>query len=356
MEHGADGIRAETVDTARLRMHYRATGDPADPPVVLIHGNLSTAAFFDEVLAAAPDRFFVVAPDMRGFGRTEAAPIDATRGLRDWSDDLAALVAALGIARPCHLLGWSTGGGAVLQYTIDRPDAVASLTLLNPVSPYGYGATSDEVGTPTSDDHAGSGAGLANPEFVQRLRDGDASADSQSSPRNVMRAFYWHPEHRVAPEREDVLVDEMLRSQIGETGYPGDAVPSDNWPGVAPGRTGILNALSPGYFDVSGIVDVDPKPPILWLRGDGDQVVSDEASLDAGTLGKLEILPGWPGADAHPPQPMLRQTRQVLDRYAAAGGTVREEVIARSSHGPVIDQVDTCAGLLYGFVSEVEHG
>ena len=85
---------------------------------------------------------------------------------------------------------------------------------------------------------------------------------------------------------------------IGDTGYPGDAVPSDNWPGVAPGRTGILNALSPGDFDVSGIVDIDPKPPILWLRGDGDQVVGDEASLDAGTLGKLEILPGWPGADA----------------------------------------------------------
>src|SRR5690606_16416891 len=108
-------------------------------PVVLVHGNLATARFWDELIAGAPAGLRLVAPDMRGFGDTERKPIDATRGLRDWADDIAGLVRALDIDRAVHLVGWSTGGGAIMQYAIDRPDAVASLTLVDPVSPYGYG-------------------------------------------------------------------------------------------------------------------------------------------------------------------------------------------------------------------------
>ena len=33
------------------------------------------------------------------------------------------------------------------------------------------------------------------------------------------------------------------------------------------------------------------------------------------------VLPGWPGADVYPVQPMVSQTRGVLDRYASAGGS-----------------------------------
>jgi pimeloyl-ACP methyl ester carboxylesterase len=180
-----------------------------------------------------------VAADMRGFGDTEPKPIDATRGLRDWADDVEALVRALRIDVPVHLVGWSTGGGAIMQYAIDRPAAVASLTLIDPVSPYGFGATKGIDGTPTSDDYAGSGGGVAAAEFVQRLRDGDDGDESDLSPRNVMRAYYWHPEYRMDPEREDALVAEVLKSQISDDGYPGDITPSQNWPGVAPGTRGI---------------------------------------------------------------------------------------------------------------------
>lgn len=344
-------ITATDVDTERLRMHCRMSGDPDGAPLLLIHGNLSTSLFWDQVMAALPDGLRVIAPDMRGFGGTERVPIDATRGISDWSDDLHALVRALQLDAPAHLVGWSTGGGAAMQYTIDRPAQVASLTLLDTVSPYGYGATKGVEGQPTSSDFAGSGAGLANAEFVQRLRDGDDGSDSQSSPRNVMRAFYWRPDFRVDPDREDAMVAELLRSDISDGGYPGDSTPSSHWPGVGPGRTGILNALSPKYFDTSGIVDIDPKPPVLWLRGDGDLVVSDESLLDAGTLGKLGVLPDWPGADAHPPQPMVGQIRAVLQRYARGGGDVREEVIDESSHGPIIDHLDDSVALLSDFLT-----
>jgi pimeloyl-ACP methyl ester carboxylesterase len=345
-----DGVAELDVDTDRLRLHCLVRGTADGTPVVLVHGNLSTALFFAELMATAPDDLRLIAPDMRGFGRTEPLPIDATRGLRDWSDDVAALVDALGLDGPVHLVGWSTGGGAIMQYAIDRPAAVASLTLIDTVSPYGFGATAGAEGLPTSPDFAGSGAGLANPEFVQRLRDGDRSADSAVSPRSVMRAFYWRPDFEVDRDREDALVAEVLRTQIGDGGYPGNATPSEHWPGVAPGDLGLLNALSPRWLDAHGIVDIEPRPPVLWIHGDDDRVVGDRSMFDAGTLGSLGVLPDWPGDDVHPPQPMDAQIRAVLTAYREAGGQAREEVITNSSHGPFIDHLDVCADLLWSFI------
>ena len=49
---------------------------------------------------------------MRGFGDSERKPMDATRGLHDWADDTYALLTTLGIDRPVHIAGWSTGGAA----------------------------------------------------------------------------------------------------------------------------------------------------------------------------------------------------------------------------------------------------
>jgi pimeloyl-ACP methyl ester carboxylesterase len=274
----------------------------------------------------------VIAPDMRGFGRSQPAPLDATRGLDDWADDVHALLRALGVDAPPHLVGWSTGAAAIARYAMDRP--VASLTFVAPVSPHGYGGTHAD-GTPCTPDGAGSGGGTANPEVVRLLAEGDASADSPFSIRSVMRAFYWAPTHQ--EPREDLFVEEVLRTVTGPDNYPGDAVASENWPGTAPGTTGILNALSPRYCDWTGIVDLDPKPPVLWTQGSDDLVIADGSPLEFGTLGASGAVPGWPGEDAFPPQPMVSQIRALLQRYADAGGRVRTEVFAGSGHSPHLD-------------------
>ena len=119
-----------------------------------MHGNLSTGRFFEHLFDVAPARYRLLAPDMRGFGDTEPLPIDATRGLRDWADDTASLLDALGITAPPHLVGWSTGGAAIAAFAMERP--VASLTFIDPVGPYGYGATALD-GTPHFPDFAGLG-------------------------------------------------------------------------------------------------------------------------------------------------------------------------------------------------------
>ena len=118
---------SQIVPTPRLAIHTLVAGPATAPPVVLIHGNVSSSAFWEPMMEALSATHRVIAPDLRGFGATEALPIDATRGLRDFSDDLHALLLALDITGPVHLLGWSAGAGVCMQFTIDHPAQVAGL-------------------------------------------------------------------------------------------------------------------------------------------------------------------------------------------------------------------------------------
>jgi pimeloyl-ACP methyl ester carboxylesterase len=344
------GVTAHTAQTDRLAVHYLESGSPDGIPVVLLHGNLSTGRFYEHVMSGAPARYRCIAPDMRGFGDTEALPIDATRGLRDWADDTHALVGALGLEDPGHLAGWSTGGAAIAAYAIDRP--VASLTFIDPVSPYGYGATHLD-GTPCAPDFAGSGGGTGSAEFTQRIAAGDRSTEAQTCPRVVMNSSYWRADHREPPEREEMLLEEILKSRTGDDGYPGDSTPSEHWPTVAPGTRGILNALSPKYCNWAGIVDVDPKPPVLWTHGSADIVVADGSPWEMGTLGAAGLVPGWPGEDAFPPQPMVSQIRAVLEAYGQAGGRVQMELFEGSGHFPPIDAAERWSAMFFGFLDTV---
>jgi pimeloyl-ACP methyl ester carboxylesterase len=332
-------------------MHNLAAGPADGIPVVLIHGNLATGRFYEHLIPHAPQGYRFLMPDMRGFGDSEPLPLDATRGLRDWADDTYSLVQALNITQPVHLVGWSTGGAAIAAYAMDRPGAVASLTFIDPVSPYGFGGVHPD-GTPCYSDYAGSGGGGANPEFVQRLKNKDRSADSPFSIRNVMNSSYWAATHREPAEREDILVDEVLKSLVGDDGYPGDFTTSPNWPGIAPGMRGILNALSGKYCNWAGIVDIAPKPPILWTHGTADIVVADGSAWEMGTLGKLGYIPGWPGEEVYPPQPMVAQIRTVLQRYQAAGGYVEMEMFAGSGHGPHVDAAERWRTLFFAFLQQ----
>ena len=79
---------------------------------------------------------------------------------------------------------------------------------------------------------------------------------------------------------------------------------------------------------------------MLWIRGADDQIVSDSSFLDFGTLGKLGYVPGWPGDEAFPSQPMVSQIRYVLDGYAARGGRYTEVVVADCGHSPHIEKPD----------------
>ena len=167
----------------------------------------------------------------------------------------------------------------------------------------------------------------------------------------MLRTSYWRPDH-VEPS-EDMLLDEVLKSVTGDDGYPGDMTPSENWPGVAPGTRGILNALSPKYCNWAGIVALEPKPPILWTHGTADIVIADGSPWEMGTLGSLGVVPGWPGAEAFPPQLMIQQIRTVLSDYESRGGRVQMTMYEGSGHFPPIDARERWAEEFFGFLEAV---
>jgi pimeloyl-ACP methyl ester carboxylesterase len=336
-------IAVNMISTPRLAVCVREVADRMDGrPVVFIHGNVSSSPFFFPVMSRLPAHVRPIAIDLRGFGGTDTAPVDASRGLRDFADDVWATIDALGLAE-VDLVGWSMGGGVVMQMIIDRPAAVTSATLINPVSPFGFGGTSGLDGVLVAPDGAGSGAGGVHPAFVKALDEGDEGEDP-ASPLTTLRMFY------VAPgwDREDegIYLRSMLSTGVGLDNYPGDSVPSAAWPGFAPGRRGVVNTMSPVFLDLSGIVDALPKPPLLWIRGELDPIVSDTSPLDLARLGALGVIPGYPGADVVPAQPMVGQTRFVLDRYTAAGGRYTEIVVPGVGHSPQIEDPETFVAAL----------
>jgi pimeloyl-ACP methyl ester carboxylesterase len=327
------------VGTDRIETHVWTSGPEDGVPLLLVHGNLVSGGWWRYVVEALPDDIRVIAPDLRGFGRTQAKPIDATRGLGDMVDDVRSLLVTLGLADKgtVNAAGWSMGGGMLWQYLLAYPDDLASLTMVAPLSPYGWGGIKDLDGKPSFDDFAASGGGTAAPDFVRRLGERDRSEDEpMTSPRVVLRDFFG-PRANVANVDEQFLLDEVLRTVVGDDFYPGDSTPSANWPGVAPGPRGVLNTMSPKYYNATAMVDLPRKPPITWLRGGQDQVVSDTSLFDLGYLGQLGAVPGWPGEDVLPPQPMVGQTRAVLDVYRANGGTAEEIVLEDAGHGMPVE-------------------
>ena len=193
------GVRSSFVDTDRLRMRVLESGPDDGEPVVFVHGNLSTSRFFEHLLPELPPRYRVIAPDMRGFGDSDPAPLDATRGLADWADDTAALLRALerrGAAAPRRLVDRRRGDRAVRAGpaggVADVPRSRLALRLRRHASGR----------HPLLPRRCRFGGGGINPEVVARLRAGDTTADSPFSPRSVFRGFYVAPGY--ADPREDL--------------------------------------------------------------------------------------------------------------------------------------------------------
>jgi pimeloyl-ACP methyl ester carboxylesterase len=108
-------------------IHYRDGGD--GPPLVVLHGGLmSTDALWDghpasltSHLETLASRFRVIAPDIRGYGRTPN-PGGGPISYAQLTDDVVAFAAALGLDRPL-VYGFSEGATIANVAAIRVPDA-----------------------------------------------------------------------------------------------------------------------------------------------------------------------------------------------------------------------------------------
>jgi pimeloyl-ACP methyl ester carboxylesterase len=124
-----DTVKTHTVSANGIRQQVHMGGPEDGQPVLLVHGNCSSAAFWQPLLRALPDDHRIIAPDLRGYGGTETAPVHARRGLRDFADDVLAVLDVVSPGVRPVVVGHSMGGGVAMQLTIERPGQVAALVL-----------------------------------------------------------------------------------------------------------------------------------------------------------------------------------------------------------------------------------
>lgn len=344
-----DGIHEEIITSERISTRVLMHGYDDGVPVIFLHGNISSATWWEEVLITLPSFYWGIAYDQRGFGAADAAKkIDAWRGMGDLSDDLTALMDALDIDE-AHIIASSMGGNVLWQFLMDHPTRVISAVQVAPGSPYGFGGTRGIDGTPVYTDYAGSGAGIIGWQFVAQLQAHDRSDILFVSPRRYLRRL-WGKAH--TPFRIEELLSSTLSTHLGEQAFPGDFVRSPNWPYFAPGRWGVINALSPAYQPhPSRLYESRFKPPILWIRGNRDASVSNQSHSDYAFLGQQRMIRGYPGREVYPPQPMVDQTRAVLDAYHEHGGIVKEVVMRDLGHVPYIERLGQFNDILHPFLN-----
>ncbi|MFO1216850.1 MAG: alpha/beta hydrolase [Burkholderiaceae bacterium] len=114
-----------------LRHHVQIWGTPAQvsaerPLLVLTHGWMDVGASFQFVVDAMHGGRAIAAIDWRGFGRTQAPPVDSY-WFHDYLGDLDALLDALSPQAPVDLLGHSMGGNIAMSYAGVRPARVRRL-------------------------------------------------------------------------------------------------------------------------------------------------------------------------------------------------------------------------------------
>jgi pimeloyl-ACP methyl ester carboxylesterase len=64
-------VRFNTADVDGLKVFYCEAGDPARPVVLLLHGLPSASHMFRDLIPELADHYYVVAPDLPGFGMTD---------------------------------------------------------------------------------------------------------------------------------------------------------------------------------------------------------------------------------------------------------------------------------------------
>jgi 3-oxoadipate enol-lactonase len=111
------------VELNGARIHYTRSG--AGYPVVFLHAGVADSRMWEPQAAGLGDHFDVIAPDMRGYGKSD---LPAT----SWSPvaDVLALMGALRIRETPHVVGCSIGGGVAIDFALQHPDRVSKLVLV----------------------------------------------------------------------------------------------------------------------------------------------------------------------------------------------------------------------------------
>jgi pimeloyl-ACP methyl ester carboxylesterase len=112
---------------APLRIHCKNAGN--GPPLLLIHGLMTSGYSFRYIVPALAAKFRVIVPDLPGAGRSEA-PLDLSMSPRSMAQVILCLISALQIEPP-YIVGNSLGGYQSLWFAVLFPGQVRKLVVMH---------------------------------------------------------------------------------------------------------------------------------------------------------------------------------------------------------------------------------
>jgi len=121
--------RSHRIALRGLDSHVLTWGEPAAPKLFLLHGWMDVAASFQFLVDALARERYVIAPDLRGYGKSAWQP--QGYWYADYIADLEALLQAFAPGESVDLAGHSLGGNVVLHYAGIRPARVRRVISLD---------------------------------------------------------------------------------------------------------------------------------------------------------------------------------------------------------------------------------
>jgi pimeloyl-ACP methyl ester carboxylesterase len=117
-------IRERSVATNGLDMHILEAGE--GKPLVLLHGGTLTSTSWSDFILVVAERYYTVAPDSRGHGRT--ANPTGKLSYRGMANDVAGLIEELELRDPL-VIGYSDGGQIALELALRHPGLAGALVI-----------------------------------------------------------------------------------------------------------------------------------------------------------------------------------------------------------------------------------
>jgi haloacetate dehalogenase len=115
-----------SIKLSGITLSYRSAGE--GPLVVLLHGWPQTSYCWHKIMAPLAEHYRVVAPDLRGYGRSEKPVGDYTK--RRMAQDVRELIERLGYDE-VRLVGHDRGARVAHRFALDHPELVTHLTVLD---------------------------------------------------------------------------------------------------------------------------------------------------------------------------------------------------------------------------------
>ena len=128
-----DGFDSANHPVDGVTLRVRTGGTRGKPPLLLLHGFPQTHVMWHRVARQLADHYFLVLPDLRGYGDSPMPPDasdHAQASKRAMAADLVGLMAALG-APTFHLCGHDRGGRVAHRLALDHPQRVRKLCVLD---------------------------------------------------------------------------------------------------------------------------------------------------------------------------------------------------------------------------------